>query len=73
MGGAGTRQQVVAKALEIGNFTERQRAIPSPAVDKYYRTKLEYELNHALTLAKDAGLIELPRRDWWTLPGSVVD
>lgn len=68
LGGQGSRRSVVAKALEIGGFTEAHRAIPSPATGKHYQSRLEYELNHALTLAKQSGSIENPRHDYWQLP-----
>jgi hypothetical protein len=69
LGGEADRQDMIASALRIGNFTPEQRAVPSRATrtNATHRSELHHRLSWAISHAKNAGEIESLGRSRWRL------
>ncbi len=67
LGGRGERPQIVERAHELGTFSDAERATPSPPSKQNYPSYLAYSLSWSLTNLKKSGLVENPRRNFWTL------
>ncbi len=70
MGGEGTRGAVIARALQLGGFSVRELAAPSPAAK--YPHMIAHDLSWALTDLKRDGLVENPRWSTWRLTSSAT-
>ena len=71
LGGEGVRAEVLARAGELGGFTERELAAPPPAKANPQHTGLVgYELSWALSTLKRDGRLETPTRGVWRLAGT---
>jgi hypothetical protein len=69
LGGRARRQEVIGKALELGDFTDCQLAVPPPPSHPRYGSLIGYWLSWSLTENKKAGLLQNPDRNVWSLPG----
>jgi hypothetical protein len=67
-GDTASRHHVMAKATELGRFSDAQLAVPPPPRNRGgFKSWIAYELSFALSDLKDAGWITNPRRGMWTL------
>ena len=66
LGGRAERRQIKARAIELGRFSDAQRAEPGPR-SKQPMTKLEYQLGWAIDSLHKRGAIKNPRRGCWEL------
>jgi restriction system protein len=65
LGGSGANREIARKALEIGNFTDDQRAVLHRGVGP--ETEIEYRVAWARTYLKGAGALVNSGRGVWSL------
>jgi hypothetical protein len=67
LGGQGSRGDVIESALQLGDFTAAQRAVPSrrARANTQQPSELHHRLGWAISHAKNAGEIESVRLGVW--------
>jgi hypothetical protein len=67
LGGQATRGAIIERALQQGNFTPAQRAVPSrhTRANAQQPSELHHRLGWAISHAKNAGEIESVRMGVW--------
>jgi len=66
LGGRASRSDLKTRAIELGEFSDEQRAVPGPPT-KTAMTRLEYELGWAIDALHKEGVINNPARGTWEL------
>ena len=62
------RRSYYRKAIELGEFTRDQLAVPPPPKNTAnLNNKIEFELSFALSKLKQKGLLENPSRGVWRI------
>jgi len=66
LGGSAEREAIYEKAIEIGQFSDEQLAIPPPPGNQAnLPSKVHFEISFALSDAKTAGRLDNPSRGVW--------
>ena len=66
LGGRAARADIKSRAIELGEFTPEQRAVPGPPT-KRQMTRLEYQLGWAIDRLHKDGVIRNPEHGTWEL------
>jgi restriction endonuclease Mrr len=69
LGGEAERHNIIDTAVNLGNFTDAQRAVPSRATrtKAKHASELHHRLSWAMSHARNAGEIEPVRQGVWRL------
>jgi hypothetical protein len=68
LGGEAYRDDIIARALELGGFTREQLAVPPPPSKVgIYPTYVAYRLSWALTELRRDGVVDVVAPTRWTL------
>jgi hypothetical protein len=69
LGGQAERHNIIDTAVNLGNFTDAQRAVPSRATraKAKHASELHHRLSWAMSHARNAGEIEQVRLGVWRL------
>lgn len=74
LGGEGTRRDVIARAIQEGSFSERERSAPAPAnTQERHESYVHYRLSWALANLKREGIISNPRWSVWRLKDKATE
>lgn len=65
LGGSGANREIAEKALEVGGYTDEQKAVLNRGVGP--ETEIEYRVAWARTYLKGVGALENSRRGVWSL------
>lgn len=65
LGGTADREAIYEQAIEIGQFSEEQLAIPGPESQPDLPSKVHSEISAALRTAKADGRLENPSDEVW--------